>query len=80
MPNRSPPRTTVPNRAFRIEEDRLSASIGPTSSKASTGITRKVATAQARPAGDADEAADEPEPLLEHADGRPHDGRQDRPA
>ena len=33
-----------------------------------------------QPAGDADETADEAEPLLQHADGRADDGGKDRPA
>ncbi len=39
----------MPKRSFRIEDDLFTAPIGPTFSKASTGITRKVATAQAKP-------------------------------
>jgi hypothetical protein len=46
-PKRSPLRVTVPKRSLRRVEERRSTTMGPRSSKASTGSTRNVATAHA---------------------------------
>ena len=62
-PNRSPPRAIVPKRALRIEEDRLTASIGPDVLEGQDRDHEEGGHGPGQAAGEADEAADEPEPV-----------------